>query len=221
MRIQILYFGGLTPLVAGVRREELILDAPCDTEGVLDRLCDVHPDLGRARRYVRVAINERFSDADQLVHDGDRVALIPPVAGGDHALVRVTPEPLDVQAVIDAVAGPSQGAIAVFIGTVRDHNDGKQVIRLEYETYAEMVVPQIVEIVGACEASGEGVRIAVAHRVGVLQVGDAAVAIAASAPHRPEAFAACRECIEQLKRSVPIWKREFSPEGEEWIGLGA
>jgi molybdopterin synthase catalytic subunit len=168
---------------------------------------------------VRVAVNEQFAESDAGVGDGDRVALIPPVAGGDHRLIELTDRPLLVSELIDAVAAPGQGATVVFIGHVRDHNDGKAVIRLDYEAYTEMVLAELAGIVARCEATADDVRVAVAHRVGTLAVGDTAVAIAASAPHRPEAFAACRDCIEQLKRDVPIWKRETSPDGEEWIGL--
>lgn len=220
MRLEILYFGGLRPLVGGTRTEELRVDEPCDVGGLFDRLCALHPSLVRVRDQVRVAVNEQFASDDQQVRDGDRVALVPPVAGGEQRLLSLTDQPLRPGELIDAVAGPGQGAIAVFIGTVRDNNEGKDVVRLDYEAYPEMVMRQLADIVSRCEAVGDGVRVAVAHRVGTLEVGDAAVVIAASAPHRPEAFAACRDCIELLKQHVPIWKREISPDGEEWIGLG-
>jgi MoaE-MoaD fusion protein len=220
-RVEILYFGGLRPLVDGARREELVLDGPCDVQRVMDHLCREHPSLARVRKHIRTALNERFADDDEPIADGDRLALIPPVAGGADSHVRLSAEPLDVDEVINAVGGASQGGIAVFLGAVRDHNDGKQVIRLEYETYDEMVLSQLERIVRACETSAASVRLSVVHRVGTLEVGELAVAIAASAPHRAEAFAACRACIELLKRDVPIWKREISPDGDEWIGLGA
>ena len=141
------------------------------------------------------------------------------MAGGAQALCRLSEEPLELSALIDAVSAPSQGGIATFVGIVRDHNEGREVTRLEYEAYDEMVLSTLAEIVAQCEALSEGVHVAVSHRVGRLEIGDAAVMIAASAPHRAEAFAACRLCIELLKQDVPIFKREVSPSGEEWIGL--
>jgi molybdopterin synthase catalytic subunit len=137
--------------------------------------------------------------------------------------VKLTDQPLSLQEAIDAVSGPGfpgQGAVATFTGMVRDHNLGKQVVRLEYEAYADMVRTTFIEIIGRIEAEIEGARVAIAHRVGTLMVGEAAVVIAASAPHRAEAFAACREAIEALKRDAPIWKKEVSPTGEEWLGMG-
>ena len=121
---------------------------------------------------------------------------------------------------IAAVSGPGQGGIVLFAGLVRDHNDGKQVVRLDYEAYDEMAVRKMAEIAARIEAEQPGVRVAMVHRVGSLQIGDLAVILAASAPHRGEAFAACRAAIEALKVEVPIWKKEFSPDGEEWLGQG-
>jgi molybdopterin synthase catalytic subunit len=102
---------------------------------------------------------------------------------------------------------------------VRDNNLGKDVERIEYEAYDQLVLSTLATIVEGIERSIEGSRVAIAHRAGVLQVGDAAVVIAASAPHRGEAYDACRRAIEELKHEVPICKKEVSPEGEEWLGM--
>ncbi|CNU05485.1 molybdenum cofactor biosynthesis protein E [Mycobacterium tuberculosis] len=104
------------------------------------------------------------------------------------------------------------------MGNVRDHNAGHDVTRLFYEAYPPMVIRTLMSIIGRCEDKAEGVRVAVAHRTGELQIGDAAVVIGASAPHRAEAFDAARMCIELLKQEVPIWKKEFSSTGAEWVG---
>lgn len=117
-----------------------------------------------------------------------------------------------------AVSGPEQGGIVIFVGNVRDHNAGHDVTRLFYEAYPPMVIRTLMSIIGRCEDKAEGVRVAVAHRTGELQIGDAAVVIGASAPHRAEAFDAARMCIELLKQEVPIWKKEFSSTGAEWVG---
>jgi molybdopterin synthase catalytic subunit len=135
---------------------------------------------------------------------------------------RLTDQPLSLQEVIDAVSGPhlpGQGGVTTFTGIVRDRNLGKDVIRLEYEAYPRLVLDTLAAIISGIERDIPGTMVAIVHRDGVLEVGDAAVVIAASAPHRAEAFEACRRAIEDLKRDVPIWKKEISPSGEEWIGM--
>jgi molybdopterin synthase catalytic subunit len=126
--------------------------------------------------------------------------------------------PISIDAVVAAVRHAGAGAVALFVGTVRDHNDGRAVTRLEYEAYAPMAVAEMDRIARETEAGAPGVRCAIAHRVGALEVGDVAVACAASAPHRPEAFAACRRIIDEVKAHVPIWKREHGPDGPYWVG---
>jgi molybdopterin synthase catalytic subunit len=126
--------------------------------------------------------------------------------------------PVSIDAVVAAVRHAGAGAVALFVGTVRDHNDGRAVTRLEYEAYASMAVAEMDRIARETEAGAPGVRCAIVHRVGALNVGDVAVACAASAPHRPEAFAACRRLIDEVKAHVPIWKREHGPDGPYWVG---
>jgi len=135
---------------------------------------------------------------------------------------RLSDVPLSLQEVIDAVSGPGfpqQGGLTTFTGVVRDHNLGKQVTRIEYEAYPTLVLSTLAAIIESIERDIAGCRVAIVHRAGELAVGDAAVVIAASAPHRAEAFEACRRAIEDLKRDVPIWKKEISPSGEEWLGM--
>lgn len=126
--------------------------------------------------------------------------------------------PLDIAPVVAAVSHPGAGGINVFIGTVRDHNEGRVVTRLEYEAYETMAVQEMQRIAKEIEAEIPGVRLAALHRVGSLQVGDIAVICAASAPHRSEAFAACRRWIDRMKARLPVWKREHGPEGPYWVG---
>jgi molybdopterin synthase catalytic subunit len=133
-------------------------------------------------------------------------------------MIELSASPLSVDSVTAAVRHAGAGAVAVFIGVVREENEGRRVTRLEYEAYAPMAVAEMRRI---CEElSGEiaGVKLAVAHRTGSLEVGDVAVVCAASAPHRGEAFGACRNLIDRIKARVPIWKREHGPEGAYWVG---
>ena len=122
--------------------------------------------------------------------------------------------------VIDAVDGPDNGGIATFSGVVRRRNLGRDVDYLEYEAYEQMAAKTMRTIIEGIESEIPECRIAVEHRVGRLAIGDVAVTIAAAAPHRAEAFDACRAMIDRLKQSVPIWKKEVGPDGSEWIGLG-
>jgi len=126
--------------------------------------------------------------------------------------------PVSVDEVLAKVRHPGAGAVALFLGTVRDHNDGHLVTELEYEAYGPMAVAEMERIARETEAVIAGARCAIVHRTGGLQVGDIAVACAASAPHRAEAFAACRRLIDEVKAHVPIWKREHGPDGPRWVG---
>lgn len=117
-----------------------------------------------------------------------------------------------------AVSRPGAGGVAVFVGAVRDENDGRPVTRLEYEAYETMALAEMRRITAEITARDPALRLAVSHRVGTLGVGDLAVVCAASAPHRGEAFAACRRLIDEVKARVPIWKREWGPDGPYWVG---
>jgi molybdopterin synthase catalytic subunit len=137
---------------------------------------------------------------------------------GAAARVQIGSDPLSVDAAIALVARNGAGAIAVFLGTVRDANDGHAVTRLEYEAYASMAIAEMDRIRAEIETELPEVRVAALHRVGSLAVGDVSVICVASAPHRGEAFRACRLMIDRLKERVPIWKREHGPDGPYWVG---
>ena len=218
MKISVRYFA---PLRERLRKEvETVELSDGATVGdLLTQLAATEPLILASRRSVQVAVNMEFAPQSTPLKDGDEVALIPPVAGGS-VHVRVSHEPLRYDEVIAAVSGPGQGGIVLFSGLVRDHNEGKQVVRLDYEAYDEMAVRKMAEIATRIESAHPGVRVAMVHRVGSLQIGDIAVILAASAPHRGEAFTACRAAIEALKVEVPIWKKEFSADGSEWLGQG-
>jgi molybdopterin synthase catalytic subunit len=134
------------------------------------------------------------------------------------AFVDLRAVPLSVDEAIARVSHAGAGAICVFLGTVRDHNDGRAVVRLEYEAYAAMAGAEMRRIAGEIAGEIAGVRLAVVHRTGSLSVGELAVVCAASAPHRDEAYRACRALIDRVKARVPIWKREHGPDGAYWVG---
>jgi molybdopterin synthase catalytic subunit len=126
--------------------------------------------------------------------------------------------PLSIDEVVARVRRPEAGAVAIFLGTVRDHNDGRAVVKLEYEAYPSMAVAEMRRIVAEIEHEVPGVVLAVAHRTGSLAVGEVAVVCAASSAHRGEAQRACRDLIDRIKERVPIWKREHGPDGAYWVG---
>ena len=132
-------------------------------------------------------------------------------------IIQITHEPLDRDALIASVSDPGVGGIVVFEGVVRDNARGKQVRYLEYDVYPEMAVQQIREILAEAERRWTVERVAVAHRIGRLEIGEASVIIVVATPHRGEAFEACRYIIDTLKTTVPIWKKEVATNGEEWV----
>ncbi len=132
-------------------------------------------------------------------------------------MIEILDTPIDVQKVIAAAESPDCGAVNVFIGTVRNHARGKSVERLEYEAYPEMAIKMIKRIIDEAKERWPVKKVAVAHRVGVLPIGEVAVAIAVSTPHRKEGFAACQYIIDRLKEIVPIWKKEVATDGETWV----
>jgi molybdopterin synthase catalytic subunit len=136
----------------------------------------------------------------------------------DGALVAIRSEALSVDEAIAHVRHAGAGAVCVFLGTVRDHNEGRAVTKLEYEAYAPMALAEMRRIAGELALEVPGVKLAVVHRTGTLGIGDIAVVCAASAPHRGEAYRACRALIDRVKARVPIWKREHGPDGAYWVG---
>jgi MoaE-MoaD fusion protein len=167
------------------------------------------------------AVNQEYVKPDFRPRDGDEVAFIPPVSGGaDGAAgpISIVRSRIDVAALEAAVADPGAGAIATFVGTTRNENSGRRVLRLEYEAYEPMALNEMRKLALEAVQRWGITRAAVTHRVGVVEIGEASVAIAVSAPHRAEAFSACRFLIDRIKEIVPIWKKEHFEGGEIWVG---
>jgi MoaE-MoaD fusion protein len=210
MRVTVRLFAGLRER-AGKGTLEL--------EGVA-RVAEVWPrlELGEEPPGLLYALNRAYVDRDAELADGDEVALIPPVSGGSFLLVE---GPLDVAAVLREVESPEAGAVASFVGTVRRHSRGRDVMHLDYEAYEEMAEEMLAQLGSELTERHGLTAVAIHHRLGRVEIGEASVAIAVSAPHRSAALDACREAIETLKTSIPLWKKEVYEGGEEWIGRGS
>ncbi|MDQ4076652.1 MAG: molybdenum cofactor biosynthesis protein MoaE, partial [Chloroflexota bacterium] len=165
------------------------------------------------------AVNAEYCPLDTLVHEGDEIAFLPPVAGGDH--FAITEQAIDEAALRRAVEDPGAGAILTFLGVTRNRTGGRKVEYLEYEAYREMAEARMAAIAEEIRRRWPSVKgIAMVHRVGHLEIGEASIGIAVATPHRTDAFAACRYAIDRAKEHLPIWKKEVWEGGEEWIEEG-
>lgn len=200
--------------------EAFTLPAGATVGALLEAVFAKHPALSALSKHLRVAVDEEFAPPTLALADGVEVALIPPVAGGTSGLFRVVDRPLTLAEVVDAVSGPGQGGLVTFSGAVRSVSKGQTVSHLEYEAYPPMAEKQMARIAEEARAKWPGTQVAIVHRVGRLEPGQLAVVIAASAPHRKEAFLACEWAIDRLKEDVPIWKKETTTDGAVWVGLG-
>jgi molybdopterin synthase catalytic subunit len=189
---------------------ELTLELPdgARVRDVIERLGDVAAGLPLV-----MAVNREYAPDDQVLGPGDELALIPPVSGGEAALVhaRVTGEPLSLDAVAARVRDPRAGAVVTFQGVTRE------VERLEYEAYTEMAEERIAAILGEAVERHGLCAAAAEHRVGAVALSEPSVVVAASAPHRGEAFAGAREVIDRLKAEAPIWKLEVDGDERRWV----
>lgn len=207
-----------------------------DVAGLKREIERRHPELGRLTAVAGVVGTDYAPDTRKL-RPGDDVALLPPVSGGspsadgardvDAALrsgvFELTAEPIDPDAARARVAHASCGAIALFVGTTRDEARGRRVVRLEYEAFEAMTQPEMARIFVRCRAGvvtepARELRMICVHRTGVVEIGEPSVAIAVASPHRDAAFAACRFLIDELKKTLPVWKKEIYESGEAWIG---
>ena len=217
MRVTIKLFARLRE-IAGAGRLERELGDGATVGDLLAALRAEFPRLADVTARIITSVNQEFATPDRPLHDGDEVAIFPPVSGGADVF-RVTFDPVTLDDVARAVVQPRTGAVAVFAGVVRNVSDGKEVAYLEYEAYQEMAVAKMRQIADEARARWPDiVDIAIVQRIGRLEVGDVAVVIAVSSGHRDQGcFEACRYAIDRLKQIVPIWKKEVGPAGEEWV----
>ena len=214
MPVTVLYFAAARD-AAGASRETL--DPAPATVGDLRQVLARRPGLVPVLARSRVAVDGEFAGDEVRLRDGAEVAIIPPVAGGGPSGA-VVDRPLRLDEVIEAVRSEALGGLVTFTGVVREISHGRRVTRLEYEAYVEMAERALTRIADEVALSHKG-RVSIVHRIGVLAPGDAAVVVACATAHRAEAFRACEEVVDRLKREVPIWKREVFEDGAEWVGM--
>ncbi len=215
MRVRLLLFAGLREAV-GQKDMLLELDPGASLQELMTRVEAQFPALAKYQGRLFVSLNEKRAAMDTLLEEGDEVALLPPMSGGaGRPWVQVAP--LSMDALLEEVRSPRCGGIVTFTGVVRDHSRGQAIDHLEYESYVPMAEQEMRAIAEQVRKRWGEVRLAMAHRVGRLEVGDAAVMLAVAAPHRADAFEACRFAIDTLKRTVPIWKKEFAENGAYWV----
>ncbi|MGA2713078.1 MAG: molybdenum cofactor biosynthesis protein MoaE [Bryobacteraceae bacterium] len=226
VQVKVLFFGLLKDICGGA---EARLDLPpgATAGSVFDHYAAAFPKLRQMASSIVLARNQEFATTLEPLSDGDEVALLPPVSGGSSPLHEIhepeghffalTRDPIDPRAMESRVLQGCDGAVVTFQGVVRNNTRGRATLRLEYECYEAMAIRKMAEI--GREIAGQYAisRIAMVHRLGTMEIGEASVVIVVAAPHRKPAFDAALEGINRLKRLVPVWKKEFFEDGEVWV----
>ena len=239
--VRVLFFGAARE-IAGRDEVNLNLHTPATAASAFEEVMSHYPELRRFGRSLLFAVNQEYAREDKEVRAGDELAVFPPVSGGagepeaemqgsDDAekpeeegldFFELTTGPIDVGSVARRVVPPRCGATITLDGYVREWTRGRRTLYLTYEAYAEMALSEMRRLGREAHASFEIAHIGIVHRTGRLEIGETSVVISVSAPHRRAAFEACEWAIRELKRTVPIWKKEFYEDGEVWVeGEGA
>jgi MoaE-MoaD fusion protein len=222
MRIQVLCFGRLRELLAPEIAVELSL--PATVGDLWSSLRAQYPALAPYEGAIAVAVNQAFASSSTALEPGDQVALLPPVSGGlgepvwplTSAHVRLQREPIDSAALLARTKAPEDGAACLFDGAVRNHTRNRRTLHLEYDAYPAMALAQMEKLATEALAAFAVRDVQIAHRVGRLEIGESSVLIVVASAHRAAAFDACRWIIDTLKKTVPIWKKEFFADGATW-----
>lgn len=221
MRVRILFFGMLKEL-AGQASDTIDLAEGASVAEVLRHYESQIPRLKEAMSSLAVAVNQEYARPDTKLNAGDEIALLPPVSGGvleqlgSRSHAKIVREVIDTQQVVGALKRGEDGAALVFEGIVRNQTRGRKTLYLEYEAYEQMAVTQLENLATESLEKFQVRDVAIVHRLGRLEIGETSVLIAVASAHRAAAFEACRWLIDTLKRTVPIWKKEFFEDGAVW-----
>lgn len=220
MRVRVLFFGQLRE-ITGVTQEDAELSEGARVEDLFERYGRRFPKLAEFRPSVAASVNQEYALWRAPLSSGDEVAFLPPVSGGQQAalaedIFQLVRRPIEPREIIESLKAPEDGALVAFDGFVRNHSQGRRTLYLEYEAYEAMAYAQMRAIAAEIRAKFAVHRLAIVHRLGRMEIGETAVLIAVSSPHRAAAFDACRWAIDAVKRTVPIWKREYFSGGAAW-----
>ncbi|HKU74204.1 MAG TPA: molybdenum cofactor biosynthesis protein MoaE [Pyrinomonadaceae bacterium] len=220
--IRVLFFGAARDVV-NANQLDLSLDAPATVSSAFQNLIARFAQLERFGRSLLFAVNQEYATPDTLLKENDELAVFPPVSGGScdyrcpYDFFELTTEPIDVGQVARRVVLPECGATVTLDGYAREWTKGKRTLYLVYEAYDQMALSEMQRLGAEAHKQFEIAHLGIVHRTGRLEIGETSVVIAASAPHRKAAFEACEWAIKELKRTVPIWKKEVYADGEEWV----
>jgi molybdopterin synthase catalytic subunit len=218
MQIRVLFFGVLKDL-SGQAIDRLDLPEQSTLADLLKYYAVHRTQLQQHFPAIAMSINQEFAHPTDTLHDGDEVALLPPVSGGSDARTQhcsITHDPIDTAAVTKALKKPEDGATAIFEGIVRTNTRGRQTLHLDYESYEAMALKTMEELAAKALADFKIRDVALVHRLGRIEIGETSVLIVVASAHRGAAFDACRWLIDTLKRNVPIWKKEYFIDGAVW-----
>lgn len=220
MRVRVLFFGMLREIVGRAEDAAEVAEG-ARVQDLFAQYSSRFPRFAQLRTSVVASVNEEFAEWGAPLAAGDEVAFLPPVSGGQRAAVaedvyELVRAPIRTREIVEQTKAPADGGVVAFEGIVRDNFKGRATLYLEYEAYEPMALRKMREIGGEMRARFALDRIAMVHRLGRLEIGETSVLIVVSAPHRAAAFDACRYAIDTLKRTVPIWKKEFFADGSVW-----
>ena len=214
--IRVLFFGAARDVV-DASSLELSLDAPATVSSAFRNLVERFAGLECFGRSLLFAVNQEYATPDTMLKENDELAVFPPVSGGSHDFFELTTDTIDVGEVARRVVLPECGATVTLDGYAREWTKGKRTLYLVYEAYESMALTEMQRLGAEAHERFPIAHIGIVHRTGRLDIGETSVVIAASAAHRKAAFEACEWAIRELKRTVPIWKKEVFENGEEWV----
>jgi molybdopterin converting factor subunit 1 len=218
MRVRVLFFGQLKDIV-GAGEDTAELSEGARLEDLFERYGRRFPRFAEFRPSIAASVNQEYADSRAALSNGDEIAFLPPVSGGESSsddIFRIVREPIQTQEIVDSLKAPEDGALVVFDGFVRNNFKGQKTLYLEYEAYENMAWTKMREIGAQVHQKFAIRRVAIVHRLGRLEIGETSVFIAVASAHRAAAFDACRFAIDTLKKTVPIWKKEYFVGGSVW-----
>src|ERR1041385_7818492 len=216
VKVRVLFFGAARDVV-DQNPLEISLAAPATVASAFRSLVAKFSELERFGRSLLFAVNQEYATPDTLLKENDELAVFPPVSGGSHDFFELTTEPIDVGGGARRVVLPECGATVTLDGYAREWTRGKRTLYLIYEAYDSMALTEMQRLGAEAHKRFGIAHLGIVHRTGRLEIGETSVVIAASAPHRQAAFQACEWAIKELKRTVPIWKKEVFENGEVWV----